>query len=56
MAPGGRDGALVRRYHHIGIPTTVNREGETHLPRFKMHVVDNGAPVELLQFDKDPAG
>lgn len=26
------------RYHHLGIPTTLVREGEVHLPAFKMHV------------------
>jgi len=26
------------RYHHLGIPTTVERAGETYLPQFGMYV------------------
>jgi hypothetical protein len=26
------------KYHHLGIPTTVKRKGETFLPQFKMYV------------------
>jgi len=26
------------KYHHLGIPTAVKREGETYLPQFKMYV------------------
>jgi catechol 2,3-dioxygenase-like lactoylglutathione lyase family enzyme len=26
------------RYHHLGIPTTVPRPGEVHLPHLKIHV------------------
>ena len=46
----------MRRYHHIGIPTTVSREGETYLPRFKMHVVGydtNPYGIEWLRFEPD---
>jgi len=28
----------MRRYHHVGIPTTVPRSGERYLPEFKVHV------------------
>ena len=28
----------MRRYHHLGIPTTIVREGETHLPELRAHV------------------
>lgn len=28
----------MRRYHHLGIPTTERREGERHLPELGMHV------------------
>ncbi len=46
----------MRRYHHIGIPTTVSREGETYLPRFKMHVVGydtNPYGIEWIRFEPD---
>ena len=55
------------RYHHLGIPTSIVRPDERYLPEFGMHVsgyesspspgvlvafvVDNGAPVELMQLD-----
>ena len=41
-------------YHHIGIPTTVAREGEVYLDRFNMHVVGfdtNPYGVEWLRFE-----
>lgn len=27
----------MRRYHHVGIPTAVPREGETYIPEFKTY-------------------
>jgi len=58
----------MRKYHHLGIPTDVPREGEYYLEKFDVHVlgfehspsdgvtgafiVENGAPVELLQYKK----
>jgi hypothetical protein len=44
------------RYHHLGIPTTVARPGETHLARFGLHVC--GFPtspygIEWMRFDDD---
>jgi catechol 2,3-dioxygenase-like lactoylglutathione lyase family enzyme len=44
------------RYHHIGIPTTVAREGEVFLERFGMHVVgydSNPYGVEWVRFEAD---
>jgi hypothetical protein len=44
------------RYHHLGIPTTVPRPGETHLPLLKIHVSGFGTSpygVEWLRFDPD---
>jgi len=41
-------------YHHIGIPTTIPREGEVYLEKFKMHVVGfdtNTFGVEWLRFE-----
>jgi hypothetical protein len=29
----------LRKYHHLGIPTHVRREGEAYLEQFKVHVV-----------------
>jgi len=60
----------VRRYHHLGIPTSVPREGEEYLPELKLYVsgyeaspygvewmryVHNGAPIELMKFERPPA-
>ena len=44
------------RYHHVGIPTEVPREGEVYLEKFKMYasgfeVSEFG--VEWLRFDAD---
>ena len=44
------------RYHHVGIPTTVAREGEVFLKRFGMHVLGydtNPYGVEWLRFEPD---
>jgi hypothetical protein len=45
-----------RRYHHIGIPTTVRRDGEIHLPKLKMHVVPHDRSefgIEWMRFEHD---
>jgi hypothetical protein len=44
------------RYHHIGIPTQIPREGEAYLPRFKMYASGfetSKFGVEWLRFDAD---
>jgi hypothetical protein len=44
------------RYHHIGIPTTVPRGGETYLEEYKMHVSGyetSAFGVEWMRFDVD---
>jgi hypothetical protein len=44
------------RYHHLGIPTTVLRPGEIHLPHLKIHVSGfETSPfgVEWMRFDPD---
>ena len=44
------------RYHHIGIPTDIPREGEEYLGRFKMYASGfETSPfgVEWLRFDPD---
>ena len=46
----------MRRFHHIGIPTTVRRSDEEHLPRFGMHVSgfeESPYGVEWMRFDPD---
>lgn len=45
-----------RRYHHLGIPTTTPREGETYLPHLKMYVSGyETSPfhIEWMRFDDD---
>ena len=46
----------MRRYDHIGIPTTVPRAGETYLPQFGMYVSgydDSPYGVEWMRFEAD---
>ena len=39
----------MRRYHHIGIPTTEVKPGETHLKHLKLFVVSH----EKIEFGVD---
>ena len=46
----------MRRYHHIGIPTDVAREGEVHLQEYGLHVSgfdESPYGVEWMRFDPD---
>jgi len=46
----------VLEYHHIGIPTEVEREGEEYLEQFGMYVVSydtNPYGIEWLRFEPD---
>ncbi|MDH3455362.1 MAG: VOC family protein [Gemmatimonadota bacterium] len=46
----------MRRYHHIGIPTTTPRAGESYLERFGMYVSGYGTSeygVEWMRFTPD---
>jgi hypothetical protein len=46
--------SMVRRYHHIGIPTTVPRPDETYLERFRVHVSGYDSSeygVEWMRFE-----
>ncbi len=48
----------MRRYHHLGIPTTESHAGERHVPHLKIHVCDfdsNPFGVEWMRFDDDCA-
>ena len=43
-------------YHHIGIPTAVERDGEVFLPQFGMHVVPydtNPFGIEWIRYEPD---
>jgi hypothetical protein len=46
----------VRKYHHLGIPTTDARPGERYLPDLKVHVSGfESSPygIEWMRFDPD---
>jgi len=46
----------MRKYHHVGIPTTVSRENEAYMEEFKMYVSGyNSSPygVEWMRFEPD---
>ena len=48
----------MRRYHHIGIPTTESKPGETHLEDLKLFVVSHQKSefgVEWMRFEADAA-
>jgi hypothetical protein len=47
---------MTQKYHHIGIPTEVQRPGEQYLEQFKMWVKpfdSNPFGVEWLRFEPD---
>jgi hypothetical protein len=51
-------GKTMRRYHHIGIPTTESKPGETHLKHLKVFVVSHQKSefgVEWMRFEADAA-
>ncbi len=46
----------MRKYHHLGIPTTAARPGERYVPRLKVHLCGfESSPygVEWMRFDPD---
>jgi hypothetical protein len=46
----------LRRYHHLGIPTDLPREGETYLPEFGVHCAGfESSPfgIEWMRFEPD---
>jgi hypothetical protein len=48
----------MRRYHHIGIPTTEPKPGEIHLKHLKVFVVSHDKSefgVEWMRFEADAA-
>ena len=46
----------MRRYHHLGIPSTTPREGETYLKKYKVYVSGyETSPygIEWMRFEPD---
>lgn len=44
------------KYHHVGIPTTLPRPGETYLPRYGFHCTDhqsNPFGIQWMRFEAD---
>ena len=44
------------RYHHLGIPSAVERRNETHLPAYGLHVCgfpESPFGIEWMRFDDD---
>ena len=44
------------KYHHLGIPTTEPREGETYLAEYRFHCTDherNPFGIQWMRFDAD---
>jgi hypothetical protein len=44
------------RYHHLGVPTDIQRPGETYLPAFKFYVIGfDTSPfgIEWMRFEAD---
>ncbi len=45
----------MKKFHHIGIPTTKQRPGEKHLEEAKLHITDFDASpnrIEWLRFEE----
>lgn len=46
----------MRRYHHLGIPTSVRHEGEEYLPEFRVWVQgykESPFSIEWMRFEPD---
>ncbi len=46
----------MREYHHIGIPTAIQRDGEEYLEKYGMYIVGydtNPYGIEWLRFEPD---
>ena len=47
---------MKMKYHHLGIPTTDRKAGETYLPEFKMYVSgydESPYNIEWMRFEPD---
>jgi hypothetical protein len=40
----------MRKYHHIGIPTTTPQPGEMYLPQFKLYATDHASNPYGIQW------
>src|SRR5262245_1690121 len=45
-------GGTMRKYHHIGIPTTEERPGEVHLPHLKIFVSGYGKSLYNIEWTR----
>ena len=46
----------MKKYHHVGIPTTSPRPGEVHLDQFKVYCTDhesNPYGIQWMRFEPD---
>ncbi len=46
----------MRKYHHVGIPTQVHRQGETYLEKFKLFCTDhrdNPYGIQWMRYEAD---
>jgi hypothetical protein len=53
---GNNEEIIMRKYHHLGIPTDIKREGETYLEEFKIYVSGyETSPygIEWMRFEPD---
>ena len=47
---------MTWKYHHVGIPTTIARPGETYLERFKVYCTDhesNPFGIQWMRYERD---
>ena len=46
----------MRKYHHLGIPTTTPQDGEVYLERYKVHCTDherNPFGIQWMRYEPD---
>ena len=46
----------MRKYHHIGIPTTIKQPGETYLERYRLFCTDherNPCGIQWMRFEPE---
>lgn len=51
-----KDNGIVKKYHHIGIPTDIVHPGETYLAEFKLYCTDhesNPFGIQWMRFESD---
>ena len=55
-AAGAKERNSGMRYHHVGIPTSEPRAGETYLPELKLHCTDHAANpcgIQWMRYEAD---